>query len=86
MANGKKLKTKLEKDFNRNNEKPFGGVQIILLGDIHQLPPVVRENEQEIFETFYPFGHYFFHANCFQEKRSQKSKYRIRANRTMEFY
>jgi ATP-dependent exoDNAse (exonuclease V) alpha subunit len=58
--------------FNKNNEKPFGGVQIILLGDIHQLPPVVRENEQDIFDNFYPYGHYFFHANCFQQSNIKK--------------
>ena len=58
--------------FNRNNEQPFGGVQIILLGDIHQLPPVVRENEQEIFDNFYPFGHYFFHSNCYQISNIKK--------------
>ena len=49
---------------NRNSEKSFGGVQIILLGDVHQLPPVIRENEQDIFDNFYPNGHYFFNANC----------------------
>ena len=52
---------------NRNSKKSFGGVQIILLGDIHQLPPVIRENEQEIFNNFYPEGHYFFHANCYPD-------------------
>ena len=51
---------------NRNSDESFGGVQIILLGDIHQLPPVIRENEQDIFDSFYPNGHYFFHANCYQ--------------------
>ena len=51
---------------NRNSDESFGGVQIILLGDIHQLPPVIRENEQDIFDNFYPNGHYFFHANCYQ--------------------
>ena len=51
---------------NRNNDESFGGVQIILLGDIHQLPPVIRENERDIFDSFYPNGHYFFHANCYQ--------------------
>ena len=51
---------------NRNNDKIFGGVQIILLGDIHQLPPVIRENEKDIFDNFYPNGHYFFHANCYE--------------------
>ena len=51
---------------NRRNEEIFGGVQIILLGDIYQLPPVVRDNEQEIFNNFYPQGHYFFNSNCYQ--------------------
>ena len=51
---------------NRNNDEIFGGVQIILLGDIHQLPPVIRENEKDIFDNFYPNGHYFFHANCYE--------------------
>ena len=51
---------------NRNSDESFGGIQIILLGDIHQLPPVIRENEQDIFDNFYPNGHYFFHANCYQ--------------------
>ena len=52
---------------NRNSDKSFGGIQIILLGDLHQLPPVIRENEREIFNNFYPLGHYFFNANCFDE-------------------
>ena len=51
---------------NRNSEQSFGGVQIILLGDIHQLPPVIRENERDIFDNFYPNGHYFFNANCYE--------------------
>ena len=42
---------------NRNSDKSFGGIQIIL-GDLYQLPPVIRENE-EIFNNFYPLGHYF---------------------------
>src|SRR6056300_246125 len=54
---------------NRNNDKPFGGIQVILLGDIYQLPPVIRENEKNIFDKFYPNGHYFFNANCFHESQ-----------------
>jgi hypothetical protein len=47
--------------------KPFGGVQMIAMGDLHQLPPVVRErNEMQYFhETF--GGVYFFNAPVFQD-------------------
>jgi ATP-dependent exoDNAse (exonuclease V) alpha subunit len=47
--------------------KPFGGVQMIAMGDLHQLPPVVRErNELQYFhETF--GGVYFFNAPVFQD-------------------
>src|SRR3989344_391177 len=43
---------------------PFGGVQIIFVGDLYQLPPVVPSDEEEIFETYYK-GPYFFNANVF---------------------
>ena len=33
---------------NRNSDKSFGGIQIILLGDLHQLPPVIRENDASL--------------------------------------
>ena len=29
----------------RNREKPFGGVQLLMIGDLHQLAPVVRDSE-----------------------------------------
>jgi len=51
---------------NRRSEDSFGGVQLILLGDLYQLPPVVRNNEEEIFNNFYPNGHFFYNANCFE--------------------
>ena len=46
---------------------PFGGVQMLVLGDLHQLPPVVRERElHELFaETF--GGFYFFNAPVFRD-------------------
>ena len=45
---------------NRGNKKPFGGVQIILFGDLLQLPPIVSDLDKEVVEKFYPKGEFFF--------------------------
>jgi ATP-dependent exoDNAse (exonuclease V) alpha subunit len=50
----------------RKKNQPFGGVQMILVGDIYQLPPVVRGIEKEIFESVYE-SPYFFSSNAFKE-------------------
>ena len=50
---------------NRENKKPFGGVQIILFGDLLQLPPIVSSNDKEVMEKFYPNGEFFFDSNSF---------------------
>lgn len=49
---------------NRNSSMPFGGVQMILIGDLYQLPPVVTGSEREIFKTHYA-SQYFFDAKVF---------------------
>ncbi|MEL6567929.1 MAG: AAA family ATPase [Pseudomonadota bacterium] len=51
---------------NRKSKRPFGGVRMILSGDLHQLPPVVRGEETEILEERYG-GAYFFNAPAFKE-------------------
>ena len=50
---------------NRGNKKPFGGVQIILFGDLLQLPPVVSSIDEEVMEKFYPKGEFFFNSKSF---------------------
>jgi len=45
--------------------QPFGGVQMIFVGDLYQLPPVVNNHEREIFHTHYATP-YFFSAKALQ--------------------
>lgn len=49
----------------RNSSEPFGGMQIIMFGDLFQLPPVVRADEQHILLQCYR-GVYFFHAHVWR--------------------
>lgn len=50
----------------RDSDEPFGGVQIIMFGDLYQLPPVVTNNEKDILLQFYR-GVYFFYAHVFRK-------------------
>jgi ATP-dependent DNA helicase PIF1 len=45
-------------------EEPFGGLQMIFIGDLHQLPPVVTSEEKEAFQAHYQ-SPYFFSARFF---------------------
>ena len=50
---------------NRNSNKPFGGVQIILFGDVMQIDPIVGADD-EVMQKFYP-GPFFFNSNSFSK-------------------
>lgn len=51
--------------FARKNNTPFGGVQICVIGDLLQLPPVVSTEERAFYEQYYrsPF---FFRTNAYE--------------------
>ena len=50
----------------RRNHKPFGGVQVLFIGDLLQLPPVVRNDEWSILKRYYD-GVFFFHSEVLRE-------------------
>ena len=49
----------------RRNDRPFGGVQLLMIGDIQQLPPVVRESERPFMEQVYS-SPFFFNSKVLQ--------------------
>ncbi|MCH4186414.1 MAG: AAA family ATPase, partial [Prevotella sp.] len=49
-----------------NMREPFGGKQLLLVGDIYQLEPVVKEDDRKLLSPYYPSS-YFFDARVFQQ-------------------
>ena len=47
--------------FVRRNNEPFGGIQVLFIGDLLQLPPVVKNDEWSILSSYYN-GIYFFNS------------------------
>lgn len=50
----------------RRDERPFGGVQLLMIGDIQQLPPVIKEDERPYYEQVYP-SPFFFYSKALQK-------------------
>lgn len=48
----------------KHKDLPFGGVQVVLVGDLFQLPPIVSTNEKETYFSYYDSS-YFFSAKAF---------------------
>lgn len=43
----------------RHNDRPFGGVQLLLIGDLQQLSPVVVDSERDLMLQYYPTPYFF---------------------------
>lgn len=57
---------KVLRTYCRNSREPFGGKQLLLVGDIFQLEPVLKEDDRRLLQPFYASS-YFFSAKIFQE-------------------
>ncbi|OXA94710.1 helix-turn-helix domain-containing protein [Flavobacterium hercynium] len=50
----------------RKNTRAFGGVQVLFIGDLLQLPPVIRDEEWRTLRNYYK-GKFFFHSHVMQQ-------------------
>ncbi|HAD13895.1 MAG TPA: helicase, partial [Saprospirales bacterium] len=50
----------------RDRRKPFGGLQLLMIGDLHQLPPVVKDEEWNLLREHYDTA-YFFGSHALQD-------------------
>ena len=58
----------LLKSVRRNHDVPFGGVQLLCIGDLHQLPPVAQNHEWSILQEYYA-SPFFFDSVAVKEQQ-----------------
>ena len=59
---------KILRFYSKQPREPFGGKQLLLVGDVFQLEPVVKNDEREILKRYYP-NPFFFSAKVFNEMK-----------------
>lgn len=57
---------RLLKVFCGNNRQPFAGKQLLLVGDVFQLEPVITGDMRDVLSYYYKEGTYFFNAKAFE--------------------
>lgn len=48
------------------NKQPFGGAQVLFIGDLLQLPPIIKPEEWDVLRKYYQ-GKFFFHSHVVQQ-------------------
>ena len=58
---------KILRHYSGNHREPFGGKQMLFVGDVFQLEPVITADTRAVLKDFYPEGMFFFNARAFKE-------------------
>ena len=61
----------------RHSSRPFGGIQMVFVGDMFQLLPIATKQDQEVLQQIYGQGsYYFFNARCLQGNSLPKIEFK----------